>query len=288
MKKIQLDVYLRAHGGSNSSTERIDVGNFSKVRVYFYWKHGQVVKITSVDQEILKKLYKGIGGNSGALLNNDRRVINEEIEVLNKLNNFDPQFRGQVKENRGLLKNKIVEQIVPNYCITWDDERFRTGIIMQGSDGTKNILDPRLVRERFPESLKQLILFLEDPENFLGVIAMQYHQVNLHWTSCRKDHSIDEVKKSMGRKAPGASENLNRFSDTFEKIKRFNKIIDPDINLKTHAFKKLKNHYYEAELLRARVAFLERRHSAPGCSFCISDDEGSEGWPDLHFSDSEF
>jgi hypothetical protein len=178
---------------------------------------------------------------------------------------------------------------VPNYYITWDDERFRTEIILQGSNGTKNILDPRLVRERFPESLKELILFLEDPENFLGAIAIQYHQVNVHWTSCRGDNSIEIVRGSVvGRTASGASEKLNRFSDTFETIKRFNKIMDPDTNLKTHAFKKLKNHYYEAELLRAKVAFLERRHSAPGYSFCISDDERSEGWLDLHFSDSEF
>ncbi len=98
MNKIQIDVYVRAHGDVQSiaEAEKIDVNNSSasKVRVYFYWKHGRVVPCSAIDQEILAKLYKSIGGNSGPLLNNTRSVINEEIEILNKINRFSPGFRG--------------------------------------------------------------------------------------------------------------------------------------------------------------------------------------------------
>jgi hypothetical protein len=91
----------------------------------------------------------------------------------------------------------------------------------------------------------------------------------------------------MGRKAPGASEKLNKFSDTFERIKCFSQITDPDRNLKAIALRKFKNHADEQALLKARVALLERRHSAP-CNLCWSDDEEEwEGYSVVHYSDSE-
>jgi hypothetical protein len=185
MSKIELNVYIRAHGGSNKSTEKIDINNLPNLRVYFYWQRGDVVGITALDQELLKILYRGIKGNSGPLINSERKVTNEAIEILNKINRFDSDFRGNTKGNSDLLKNRIIEQTVPNYCITWDDEKFRTAIILQGSDGTKEIFNPKLTKERFPECLEEFIECLQDPENFLGSIASQYHQVNLHWTSCR-------------------------------------------------------------------------------------------------------